>query len=154
MLELIRRIVEWFRGYGLPPPPVPPPVVRRQVDSSYVYGILKAVMPSATHIYISDNLYWLCSEDDIKNFLSIDATNKGKFIDDEYDCDDFSYRLMGQLSTPEWSGIAFGVVWSDTHALNCFISDTGEFYFLEPQSDMLQKALEPWQGSEILFILF
>jgi hypothetical protein len=135
------------------PETVVKPTVRKQVDSNYIFNILNAVVPSATHIYLSDNQYWLCSGDDIKNFLSIDQTNKMSYVAESLDCDDFSYRLMGQLSTEEWSGIAFGIVWTNLHALSCFISDTGEFFFIEPQTDKLQRTLEPWQGSEILFIL-
>jgi len=130
------------------------PVVRKQVDGNYIYGILNAVKPAATHIYLSDNQYWLCSDADIETFLALDTTNKEKFQSELFDCDDFSYRLMGQLSTPEWSGIAFGIVWTNLHALNCFISETGKFYFIEPQNDKLQDKLEDWQGTEILFILF
>lgn len=129
------------------------PGMRKQVDGAYIFNILNALTPSATHIYLSDSQYWLCSDTDIKGFLSLDATNKEQYIAEELDCDDFSYRLMGQLSTPKWSGIAFGIVWTNLHALCCFISETGEFYFIEPQTDKLQKTLEPWQGTEILFIL-
>lgn len=143
----------WLSKLFTPQPSISMPTVRKQVSGSYIYTILNAVVPSATHIYISDNQYWLCSEADIENFLSMDATNKDQFINEEHDCDDFSYRLMGQLSTQEWSGIAFGIVWTNLHALNCFISDTGTFYFIEPQTDELQNKLEAWQGSEILFIL-
>ena len=152
---MIFRIFEFiFRLLGRAPE-VPPikPTTRKQVDGSYIFGILNAVIPSATHIYLSDSLYWLCSEDDIKTFLDLDATNKEKYVAESFDCDDFSYRLMGQLSTPEWSGIAFGIVWTNAHALNCFIDDTGKFLYVEPQSGKLQEKLEPWQGTEILFIL-
>ena len=133
--------------------PVVKPAVRKKVDGAYVFNILNALVPPATHIYISDSYYWLCSDADIKTFLSMDATNRDKYTAEEYDCDDFSYRLMGQLSVPQWSSIAFGILWTNLHALNCFISDTGKFYFIEPQSDKLQEKLEPWQGNEVLFIL-
>ncbi len=129
------------------------PITRKQVDSNYIFGILNAIVPKATHIYLSDSRYWLCYKNDIEQFLVKDDTNKMGYIAEERDCDDFSYRLMGQLSTPGWSSIAFGIVWTNLHALSCFISDTGEFFFIEPQTDRLQRELEPWQGSEILFIL-
>jgi hypothetical protein len=133
-------------------PPLPP-VTRREVDSNCIFSILNQVWPAATHIYISDNRYFLCSHDDIDSFLARDITNKNQYVAEEYDCDDFSYRLMGQFSVKDWSGIALGIVWTDLHALNCLIDDTGMFYFIEPQSDKLQENLEPWQGNEILFIL-
>lgn len=134
--------------------PVPlKPETRIQVDGNYIFNILNAVKPAATHIYISDYQYWLCSQSDIKTFLNQDATNKEKYVAEEHDCDDFSYRLMGQLSIPAWSGVAFGIVWTDKHALNCFIDEAGKLWFIEPQSDALREKLEEWQGTEILFIL-
>ena len=129
------------------------PRVRKQVDGNYIFNILNAIQPNATHIYLSDSQYWLCSDEDVENFLIQDDTNKMGFIGEELDCDDFSYRLMGQLSIPDWSGIAFGVVWTNLHALNCLVDEAGTFWFIEPQSDKLQDKLEPWQGTEILFIL-
>lgn len=136
-------------------PPLPPGT-RKEVDSNYIFNVLNAVTPNATHIYISDNKYWLCSKQDIETFLSFDKTNKETYVPEEYDCDDFSYRLMGQFSIKNWSGIAFGIVWTNVHALNCLIDDTGKFYFVEPQRDFsssLKESLEDWQGNEILFIL-
>ncbi len=129
------------------------PIIRKQVDSNYIYGILKDVSPNATHIYLSDSQYWLCSGKDIESFLAQDETNKMGYIAEERDCDDFSYRLMGQLSVPGWSGIAFGIVWTNLHALNCLVDSNGKFWFVEPQTNQLQEKLEAWQGTEILFIL-
>lgn len=68
-------------------------------------------------------------------------------------CDDFSYRLMGEFSVPGWSDLAFGIVWTNLHALNCFIDESGNFWFVEPQTDTLQSALLPWQGSKIRLIV-
>ena len=129
------------------------PTMREQVDGNYIYNILNALIPGASHIYLSDSLYWLCSVADIETFLAQDDTNKTGYISEERDCDDFSYRLMGQLSIPNWSGIAFGIVWTNLHALNCFIDEGGKFWFIEPQTNKLQDKLEVWQGTEILFIL-
>lgn len=138
----------WFKK-----PEVLKPEKRKQVSGNYILDVLNKVKPSATHIYISDSTYWLCSDKDIENFLRMDETNKTPYIGEEFDCDDFSYRLMGQLSVPNWSGIAFGIVWTDLHALNCLIDESGKFWYIEPQTDRLQEKLEEWQGSEILFIL-
>jgi hypothetical protein len=129
------------------------PTKKTEVTGDYVFQILNKVLPSATHIYISDSKYWLCSEKDIENFLSQDDTNKMGYISEERDCDDFSYRLMGQLSIPDWSGIAFGIIWTNVHAFNCLIDETGKFYFIEPQDGKIYETLQPYMGTEILFIL-
>jgi hypothetical protein len=131
----------------------PAPLTRVKADSNSIFDILVKVNPPATHIYINDYEYRLCSKEDIAQFLRQDWTNKKDYVKEEYDCDDFSYRLMGQFSVKDWSGIALGIVWTDLHALNCLIDNNGKFYFIEPQSDKLQENLEAWQGNEILFIL-
>ena len=163
-MQLGKLFCEWGKLLGgckpqiieVPIPPVPPPIVRKQVASNYIYScILNAFVPDVVHfpIYLSDAWYWLCSDADIETFLGIDRTNKDQYVAEEHDCDDFSYRLMGQLSIPEWSGVAFGIVWTDKHALNCFIDEAGKFWFIEPQTDKLQEKLETWQGTEVLFIM-
>jgi len=144
---IIKLITGLFKKKEVPKP------LGNEVDGNYIFQVLNRVQPSATHIYISDSKYWLCTKQDIDAFLALDTTNKDNYQAEIHDCDDFSYRLMGQLSTPDWSGIAFGIVWTNTHALNCLIDNDGKFWFVEPQSDKLLAELEPWQGNEILFIL-
>jgi hypothetical protein len=143
------RIKELEAQFAQPPAPL----TGVKADSNHIFDILVKVNPPATHIYISDDEYGLCSKEDVAQFLRQDRTNKKDYVKEEYDCDGFSYRLMGQFSVKDWSGIALGIVWTDLHALNCLIDNTGKFYFIEPQSDKLQENLEAWQGNEILFIL-
>ena len=138
----LKRIVEIFK-----------PSVRKERSGDEIYQIIRKACPTADHIYISDSTYWLCSQADITQFLALDLTNKEPYVKQEFDCDDFSYRLMGQLSTPEWAGIAFGIIWTNLHAMNCFIDDTGKFWFVEPQTDALKDTLDAWQGNEELFVM-
>jgi len=113
---------------------------------------LLAVAPEAA-IFRSDKEYKLCCAADIQAFLKQDATNKTKFIREIMDCDDFSYRLMGQFSIPGWSALAFGIVWTEKHALNCFINESRELLFIEPQTDAVFSTLEPWMGTWIRLIV-
>jgi len=148
------EIIDILKQIFVPTPPVQvKPTVRKEVSFAYVFGVLNGLFPKAEHIYLSDNKYWLCSEADIRKFLKLDATNKEKYLGEIFDCDDFSYRLMGQLSTPEWSGIAAGVIWTELHAACCFIDNTGKLWLIEPQTDELYDTIPPWMGHEILFIL-
>jgi len=73
--------------------------------------------------------------------LALDLTNKFTYAEDEYDCDDFAYRLMGQLSVPGWADIAFGVAWSPTHAFNVYC-DGKVLYYIEPQTDLLRPFVK------------
>ncbi len=128
------------------------PTSTRVISMGALYQILRKRFPNEGELYLSDSMYLLCNTADISKFLQQDATNKYKYQSEKYDCDDFAYRLMGQFSVEDWSYLAFGLVWTDTHALNCFIDENLDFYFLEPQNDIIRKELKSWQGSRIRFI--
>jgi len=118
-----------------------------------LHTLLRKKFPEQGEIYLSDHTYKLCNVKDIKRFLSQDDTNKMGYIAEERDCDDHAYRLLGQFSIPYWSDLAFGLVWTDLHSLNCFISEDKKFYFIEPQQDTIQEELHKWQGTTIRFIV-
>lgn len=131
--------------------PVPTKTV--QISGQAVFEALMKVVPQSTHVYISDHEYWLCSKQDIDTILTYDKTNKAKYVSEQYDCDDFSYRLMGQLSTPTWAKIAFGIIWTDKHAFNIMVDDQLQVWFIEPQTDAVKVSLDAWQGTEILMVV-
>ena len=128
------------------------PIGAKRIKYASLMGLLKERCPNA-QIFLSDKDYLLCNKEDIVSFLIRDKTNKTEFVPNEYDCDDFSYRLMGQMSIPKWSDLAFGIVWTDKHALNCYIGEDKVFKFIEPQTDTIQSGLQEWQGSEIRLII-
>lgn len=131
---------------------MPFPLVKKDVNGNYVYNVLNKALPTAPHIYISDNSYKLCSKADMEAFLAYDDTDKRLYVGEWYDCDDFTYRLMGQLSVPEWEKTAYGTIWTDAHAFMCFIDDTGKLWFIEPQTDTLFDTWQLYFGSEIQFV--
>ncbi len=55
-------------------------------------------------------------------------------------CDDFAAELFGKFA---------GSVWTDKHALNFFVSENDELYFIEPQTDQISKDI----GVDIRFFL-
>lgn len=130
----------------------PKPTPRAELSIGEAYSLLRFHFPVAA-IYLSDTVYYLSNLEDINEFLRIDQTNKIGFVPEERDCDDFSFRLMGQFSVPEWSGIALGIVWTDIHALNFFIDQNQEVWFIEPQTDDIQQRLVSWQGSMVRLLI-
>lgn len=98
--------------------------------------------------YFSDREYNLTSVEDIKKLLSMDDTDRNKYVAELFDCDDFAYRLMGQFSTPEWAGLAFGIMWVQTpsygHAINCMVDNEFQFWVIEPQNDKVFKLPGDW----------
>jgi len=129
------------------------PISTQTIDSTELYKILRLRFPTDGQLYLSDKEYKLCHIEDIECFLIKDETNRVGYIPEERDCDDFAYRLMGQFSIPGWSDLTLGIVWTDLHALNCFIDEDKKFWFIEPQKDELQPFLEEWQGKTIRFIM-
>lgn len=129
------------------------PVSQRVISIGGLLEILKGKFPADTQFYMSDSTYLLADYDDIALFLAQDQTNKIDYVAEDFDCDNFSYRLMGQFSVPEWSKLAFGIVWSNLHALNCVIDETGKFWYVEPQTDEILEELKDWMGTKIRFII-
>jgi len=151
MIELIRKICCSICGQKAELS-LPPPVTRREYSYEELYQLLKRKFPEAV-IYLSDRTYKACALDDIAIFLEQDETNKMGYVPEDRDCDDFAYRLMGQFSIPGWSALTFGIVWTDKHALNCFVDNMGLFHFIEPQTDELQTELKEWQGTRVELIM-
>ena len=116
-------------------------------DINEVLTLLKSEFPNAS-ILLSDLEYEKISKEDLIKFLRSDDTDLYQYKPEIFDCDDFSYRLMGQLSIPGYSGIPFGIVWTKTprggHALNCFIDENCNVWLVEPQSDKVFKLPKDW----------
>ena len=132
---------------------LPNPKSTEEVDYIDLSNIIRERFPSEGEIYLSDRKYKLCNIGDIKVFCQQDITNQEKFTAEWYDCDDFAYRLMGQLSIPNWSMLAFGIAWTDKHSLNCFVDEDRILWFLEPQSDAIELNFATWQGTKLRFII-
>jgi hypothetical protein len=128
------------------------PTSTKRIENEELRQLLHAANPSAS-IFLSDGSYLLCNEDDIKAFLAQDATNRNKYEAEAFDCDDFSYRLLGQFSVPGWSDLCLGIIWTDVHALNICVTEDKQILYIEPQSDELESTLLPWQGSGATLIV-
>lgn len=124
------------------------PTSTEAITYSQLHELLSDEFPEAD-IFLSDKLYRLCNLHDIERFLEQDKTNKHGYVGDIYDCDDFSYRLMGQFSIRGWSDLCLGIVWTYYHALNCVVAENGRVYFIEPQTDEL---LEPTDDVRLIII--
>jgi len=122
---------------------------REKVTSSYLLGLLEKEFGKDTTIYLVDRDYHLIDEEEMERFLIEDKTNLAKYVAEYHDCDDFSFRLMGQVSIPGWSDIAFGIIFAQTpqggHAVNCFVSNEEEVLLIEPQNDKIFKKPLDWK---------
>jgi len=106
-----------------------------EIDWTFILEKLIEVFPNAeSRIFLSDRLYHICSKQDILDFLALDQTDQERYETEFFDCDDFSFRLMGQFHVKPYASLAFGIAWSRTHAYNVAVTKEG-VYVIEPQTD-------------------
>ena len=129
-----------------------PPTSTLRISHDELKALLRGAAPFAG-LYISDRSFLLCNNDDIARFLVEDETNHTKYETEVYDCDNFSYRLMGQLSIPQWSDLSFGIIWTKGHALNCLVTESRELLLVEPQTDEISVLSDQYTPEDIRVIM-
>lgn len=131
ILDWILDFENWLFGEGIPDE-------WDAVDNTFVVEKLIEAYPYAK-IYIADAVYYVCSRETIEEFLASDPTDQERYVTETYDCDDFSFRLMGQFHEKPYAALAFGIAWSRVHGYNIFVSKEGEVLLIEPQTDEILK---------------
>ena len=132
--NLLESIFRW-----VPKVNVDEPNILGEKDGYWIYNELRSL--GCTYIFLSDEKYQVTDKASIAQFLALDDTDKEKYTPVWFDCDNFSFRLMGQFHRGKWACLAFGIGWSETHAFNVFFDDK-ECYIVEPQTDNIIKASE------------
>lgn len=119
-----------------------------KIDHSELYTILRAEFGDKCAIFLSDIDYWTTKTSEVKRFLRMDDTDKVRYQREIMDCDDFSYRLIGQFSVHGWSALPLGIIWvgikENGHALNCFVDVDRKVWLIEPQNDKIFKIPKSW----------
>lgn len=131
---------------------------RRGEEKGYILDYLQGkdfipLMEIARALNIS---YYSCSyyikELEKEGYLLVErpwAQRKNVKLIKEYNlCDDFSFRLMGQFSTPKMADLAFGIAISQTHAYNIFVDSSEKIYIIEPQTDNILPVEEAAKKEE------
>ena len=126
------------------------------------------------YLFLADEKYQAWAVTDVGNFLVNDKTNYKRYIAEDFDCDDFSYMLMGKV-TEKHPEIAFGIVWVwishqtffqqivgliryaltgkvdvhsamiEGHALNCYYDyESKKMMMVEPQNDRIFEKPDNW----------
>ena len=126
------------------------PTSTARISYQELWDLIKGRYPDC-ELFLSDMDYLLCSYDDIALFLAQDETNKMGYVAEDRDCDDHSYRLLGQFSIPDWSALCLGIIWTNVHAFNCFVTEDRELLFIEPQTDEISEEL--MAGSEVKMVV-
>ena len=111
---------------------------KKVVDWTEIEKLLKEAFGEKCTLFLVDGKYRVPTFKNVSKFLKEDKTDLYKYVPEEMDCDDFAFRLMGQVSYPGWSDIAFGIAVSQVHAYNCVIAEYKgkmKVFLIEPQSD-------------------
>ena len=138
----------WLQKKKVISPETITPVSTGKINLAELTSLLKNCVP-ASQVIMADQWKYLCHYDDIALFLAQDETNKMEYQSETLDCDDFAFRLKGQFSIPEWSGLALGICWTQNHALSCFVDEKWKLWFIEPQTD---EILDKVEGVRIIIV--
>lgn len=90
-------------------------------------------------IHIPDDDNKIYRKEDVMAYRGLKEILSIKYVKEEHDCDDFAAKLFGDFA---------GLVWTTLHSLNYFIAEDKTLYFIEPQTGILSRSLEGWQGND------
>jgi len=124
--------------------PEPAKLIGLNVASSILLDKMEEMGCPGAEIYLPDTLMRVYTKESVIKFLELEETDKIVYQAENKDCDDFAAILYGEF---------LGLVWTNLHALNFFISNENELYFVEPQTDQISQTLAGWQGDSFRFFL-
>lgn len=129
---------------------------RRVLTYRQVSDILSDLKP--LKIEVQDNEYRLYSKNEVKTIFYISRVYFNFYLKELYDCDDFTLDFM-QYALNKMPGVPLGmahVSYVDKkiarikHALNVFIDDKQDIYFIDPQSGEITRPRKDWKVNFIL----
>lgn len=130
--------------------PIPEPALQAlttidlHLASSILLDKLEEMGDDKADMFLPDKETKIYDKKEVVEFLGLDETDELVFKPEGHDCDDFAARLFGK---------GLGLVWTNIHALNWFIDENNQLWFIEPQTDKIARDLENWQGWDIRFFI-
>jgi len=119
---------------------VPLPEIVGNIEYSELLTLLKAEFGMDVAILLSDYHYKLATKKSFEEFLADDNTNNYKYTGDPgIDCDNMAEILAGRSAIPKWGQVPIGTCWlsKPAHAINIFVDESKNVYYVEPQNDVL-----------------
>ena len=146
-IEKIKEFL-FFREYK-----ITPPVDTNDLDLVELYSILNSEFNNA-NINVTDRKYKTAPFSEYARLISWSKVDKRDYVTEYYDCDNFSLALMGEFNIPEWSALAFGILFAETpegaHAINFFIDNNNDVWIVEPQNDSIFPMPITWKPYFVL----
>lgn len=93
---------------------------------------------SRRYINISDKHLDPISDKDMGAFLTYNNTEKSKYRDEIWDCNNFALQLAAAAQryfAPKGINCAVGIIWTNKHAFNISVNTEFKVRLWEPQTD-------------------
>ena len=139
--------------------PIPPPNIVGEISAAEVEAKIREIFPNVETFKIADRKYKLTTVEEMNRFLARDDTDKITWVREWPDCDDFTRRLLGNMTVPGWWSLAKGDCWiygeDWGHSIVITLLYEGEqdteprVYFIEGQSDAMELAPEMFEDISV-----
>jgi len=118
---------------------IQPVLVQPSILGKISMAEVNAILSSQTNvIFISDETFQTTSQDQASKFTDSTRVAYRKWVEEDHDCDNFSFALMGYWSD-ELKSFPFGIAWSENHAFNFMIDSNKQLWIIEPQTNEWTK---------------
>ena len=148
--------------------PTAPPKVVGQVTYRHLRALIEETFPQLQYqwqwddIRLADRLWDLTTVAEMRRFLARDDTDEMVWTKHAPDCDDFTRRLLGNLTIKGWWSLAKGDIWigGDDWGHSIMITVlcqsqediTPLLMVIEGQSDVLGTATEMFEDFKVRLI--
>jgi hypothetical protein len=140
------RLIRALTGQPEPEVPVIQPCGTISIEEMAVIicNKLDEIGSPGSEVYLPDKSMKIYRKTDVESYHRLMEVARISYIPETHDCDDFAAKLFGDFS---------GLVWTDVHALDWFVDEQAQFWFIEPQNRLLAPVLTDGQGSKIRFLI-
>lgn len=134
--------------------PIPSLEIRRAYQDAFkapgFWGQIKrAILGQTCPFQFADAFYKQADEALIEAMLFKDTTDLVKYVAEDFDCDDFAFRLMGVFhQDSRTAAMPIFITWVQrvdmAHAILSYYTK-GEVRLIEPQNDVIFNVPEDWE---------
>ena len=130
ILDIYKGFIVSQYNYFFPKIEEKEPTKLGEIKYNEVIQVLNQLTPTN---YVSDNKFSTTSKDEAYVYVKQSEVDTRKWIEENHDCDNFSFALQGYWSKGLYS-FPFGIAWSSNHAFNVFIDNDKNIWIVEPQN--------------------
>lgn len=130
-----------------------------------VTSVLAGKLSDSPGIRYGDDRYYLPTIAEITLIVQASQVDRKTYMQERFDCDDFSYVLKGEMSAHAYDtgdlrlGLCSGIVWGyfdwtgdDFHAVNWAVASDESIWLIEPQTDDIYPIERCTGGITLLLV--